>query len=247
MRTGQWTGRWNERLFWLAVGAFATSTMAFVFAGLLPLIAAATGVTMAEAGRLVTVYALSYAIGTPVLATLAGAADRRRVLVAALLLFLAGVAAAGTSRSFLGLGLAQVAMGAAAGLFAATAQATAVTLAGIEHRARAVSAVVGGTTFAVAVGAPVGALVGTLFGWRATFVFVGLLAALCAWPCGSACRAGCRAFGSGSASDCRRSPARGCFPRSRRPSSTSPAPSSSLATWPRSPSRRPASRRRRCR
>jgi len=134
----------DGRLFWLAVGAFATSTMAFVFAGLLPLIAAATGVTMAEAGRLVTVYALSYAIGTPVLATLAGAADRRRVLVAALLLFLAGVAAAGTSRSFLGLGLAQVAMGAAAGLFAATAQATAVAIAGIEHRARAVSAVVGG-------------------------------------------------------------------------------------------------------
>lgn len=170
----------DGRLFWLAVGAFATSTMAFVFAGLLPLIAAATGVTMAEAGRLVTVYALSYAIGTPVLATLAGAADRRRVLVAALLLFLAGVAAAGTSRSFLGLGLAQVAMGAAAGLFAATAQATAVAIAGIEHRARAVSAVVGGTTIAVAVGAPVGALVGALFGWRATFVFIGLLAALCA-------------------------------------------------------------------
>ena len=161
--------------------------MAFVFAGLLPLLADATGVTMAEAGRLVTVYALSYAIGTPVLATLAGAPDRRRVIVAALLLFLAGVASAGLSRSFLGLGLAQVVMGAAAGLFAATAQATAVALAGIEHRARAVSAVVGGTTIAVAVGAPIGALVGALFGWRATFVFVGALAALCAVALGSAC------------------------------------------------------------
>lgn len=170
----------DGRLFWLAVGAFATSTMAFVFAGLLPLIATATGVTMAEAGRLVTAYALSYAIGTPVLATLAGAADRRRVIVGALLLFLAGVAAAGASRSFLGLCLAQVVMGAAAGLYAATAQATAVAIVGIEHRARAVSAVVGGTTVAVAVGAPIGAFVGALFGWRATFVFVALLAALCA-------------------------------------------------------------------
>jgi DHA1 family inner membrane transport protein len=170
----------EQRLFWLAVGAFATSTMAFVFAGLLPLVSAATGVTISEAGHLATIYALAYAVGTPVLATLAGSFDRRRVIVAALVVFLVGVACAGVSRSYLGLALAQVVTGAAAGLFAATAQATAVTLAGVEHRARAVSVVVGGTTFAVALGAPIGALLGTLFGWRATFAFVGLLAAACA-------------------------------------------------------------------
>ena len=67
-------------------------------------------------------------------------------------------------------------MGMAAGLFAATAQATAVMLAGLEHRAKAVAAVVGGTTFAVALGAPLGSLIGNLAGWRATFLFVGLLA-----------------------------------------------------------------------
>ena len=170
----------DGRFFWLAVGAFATSTMAFVFAGLLPLVAAATGVSIATAGQLVTLYALAYAIGTPLLATLTGGADRRAVIIAALCLFLAGIAAAGLSRSFTGLGLAQLLMGAAAGLFAATAQATAVALAGPEHRARAVAAVVGGTTVAVAVGAPLGAFVGTLFGWRATFLFVGALTAACA-------------------------------------------------------------------
>ena len=74
----------------------------------------------------------------------------------------------------------QIVMGMAAGLFAATAQATAVMLAGPEHRAKAVAAVVGGTTFAVALGAPLGSLIGNLAGWRATFLFVGLLAVLCA-------------------------------------------------------------------
>ncbi len=170
----------DRRLIWLAVGAFATSTMAFVFAGILPLLAAASGVSISEAGHLVTVYALSYAIGTPVLATLTGGADRRKLIVSALVVFLVGVAAAGISRSFLTLGLAQVVMGSAAGLFAATAQATAVAIAGVEHRARAVAAVVGGTTLAVALGAPLGAVIGGLFGWRATFVFIGLLAATCA-------------------------------------------------------------------
>ena len=59
----------DGRLQWLAVGAFATSTMAFVFAGLLPLIATATGVSISQAGHLATIYSLAFAVGTPVLAT----------------------------------------------------------------------------------------------------------------------------------------------------------------------------------
>jgi MFS transporter, DHA1 family, inner membrane transport protein len=170
----------DRRLLWLAVGAFATSTMAFVFAGLLPLVAADTHVTISEAGRLVMAYSLAYAIGTPILATLTGTADRKRVILAALALFVAGNIMAATSDSFPLLTAAQIVMGMAAGLFAATAQATAVMLAGPEHRAKAVAAVVGGTTFAVALGAPLGSLIGNIAGWRATFLFVGLLAVLCA-------------------------------------------------------------------
>jgi predicted MFS family arabinose efflux permease len=75
---------------------------------------------------------------------------------------------------------AQIVMGAAAGLYSSTAQATAVMLAGVEHRARAVAAVVGGTTLAVALGAPIGSLIGNLAGWRMTFLFVGVVALLCA-------------------------------------------------------------------
>ncbi len=170
----------DTRLLWLAVGAFSTSTMAFVFAGLLPLVSASAHVSISEAGHLVTAYSLAYAIGTPVLATLTGGLDRKRVIVAALATFLIGNVVAATSNSFAVLVAAQVIMGATAGLYAATAQATAVMIAGLEHRAKAVAAVVGGTTFAVALGAPLGSLIGNLAGWRATFLFVGLLALTCA-------------------------------------------------------------------
>lgn len=167
------------RLLWLAVGAFATSMMAFVFAGLLPLIAASAGISIPEAGHLVTAYSLAYAIGTPILATLTGPADRKRVIAGALIMFVAGNIAAATSSSFAVLTAAQIIMGMSAGLYAATAQATAIMLAGIEHRAKAVAAVVGGTTIAVALGAPLGSLIGNLAGWRATFLFVGVVAVLC--------------------------------------------------------------------
>jgi predicted MFS family arabinose efflux permease len=166
-------------LTWLAVGAFATSTVAFVFAGLLPLIAASNKITIAQAGHLMAVFSLSYAIGTPILSTLAGAIDRRRVIAFALLSFIAGNAIAAASSSHTMLLVAQIVMGMAAGLFASTAQATAVALSAADHRARAVATVLGGTTFAVAVGAPLGALIGNLAGWRATYLFIALLAFLC--------------------------------------------------------------------
>jgi predicted MFS family arabinose efflux permease len=154
--------------------------MAFVFAGLLPLISASAHISIPEAGHLVTAYSLAYAIGTPILATLTGAADRRLVVAGALVLFLIGNATAALSSSFAMLTVSQTVMGAAAGLYASTAQATAVMLAGVEHRAKAVAAVVGGTTIAVALGAPLGSLIGNVAGWRATFLFVGMVAAIVA-------------------------------------------------------------------
>lgn len=169
----------DKRLTWLAVGAFATSTVAFVFAGLLPLIAASANVTIAEAGHLMTVFSLAYAIGTPLLSTLFGAMDRRRVIAIALGFFIIGNTAAAASASYLGLLGAQTVMGAAAGLFASTAQAAAIALSGPEHRARAVSTVLGGTTMAVAFGAPLGAMIGNFGGWRASYVFIAALAFIC--------------------------------------------------------------------
>ncbi|WP_331375872.1 MFS transporter [Sinorhizobium chiapasense] len=170
----------DKRLIWLAVGSFTMSTVGFVFSSLLPSIAADTHTTIPHAGHLITVFSLSYAIGAPLLSAMAGAADRRRLLVAAMLTFVVGNGIAATSVSFTTLLLAQIVMGMASGLFAATAQATAVSLAGSEHRALAISIVVGGTTFAVALGAPLGALIAAFWGWRGTFAAVALLGLACA-------------------------------------------------------------------
>ena len=170
----------DRRIIWLAVGSFTMSTVGFVFSSLLPSIAADTHTTIPHAGHLITLFSLSYAIGAPLLSALAGAADRRRLLVAAMLVFVVGNCIAAISVSFTTLLLAQIVMGMASGLFAATAQATAVSLAGPEHRALAISIVVGGTTFAVALGAPLGALIAAFWGWRGTFGAVALLGLTCA-------------------------------------------------------------------
>jgi predicted MFS family arabinose efflux permease len=168
----QWRALMISPLIWLALGTFTVGTEGYVIAGLLPDIAAEAGISVAQGGTLVTAFSLSYAFGSPVLATLFGDVDRRRILAGTMVLFAASNLAAALTSSFLALLLARVVMALSAGLYAATAQAAAIALAPPERRARAIAVVVGGTSVAVALGAPIGALLATLTGWRGTFVAI---------------------------------------------------------------------------
>src|SRR6266567_5617782 len=60
----------NFRIYLVALGTFAIATDAFVIAGILPAIAHSFHVTVGTAGQLVTVYALLYGFGAPLLAAL---------------------------------------------------------------------------------------------------------------------------------------------------------------------------------
>jgi DHA1 family inner membrane transport protein len=85
----------------LALGTFAIGTEGYLVAGLLPSVAADMRVTEGVAGQLVTLFALTYAISSPLLATATAHIERRRVLLAALLLFvLANLAAAFAPSAF---------------------------------------------------------------------------------------------------------------------------------------------------
>ena len=166
----------DVRIFWLALGAFAIGAEGFVISSLLPAISADTGVTIAQGGYLVLAFALAYAIGAPVLASITGHRDRRVVLGSSMLVFTLGNVIAGLAYSYEQLLVARVVMALAAGLYVATAQATAVAMSEPHHRARAISVIVGGTTVAVAFGAPLGALIAGYAGWRGTFWTIAVVA-----------------------------------------------------------------------
>jgi DHA1 family inner membrane transport protein len=172
------------RLLWLAVGTFAIGVESFAISSLLPQIAESTGVSLTQAGYLVLAFALANAFGSPVLAALTGTADRRLLLTITALLFSAGAVWAGLSFGYADLMAARILMAFSAGLYTATAQATGVAISSADHRARASSVIVGGTTMAVAFGAPLGALVAGLAGWRGSYFMVagfGIIAAASIW------------------------------------------------------------------
>lgn len=165
-------------LYWLALGTFAVGTEGFMIAGLLPTIATDLAVKVSTAGQLVTIFALAYAVSSPILTAVLGGLDRRRLLIFSLGAFAAANLVAASAHSFWTLACARILLALAAGLYVPGANALASVLVAPERRGRALAIVNGGITIAIAVGVPIGALIGERLGWRTTFVGVAALSAL---------------------------------------------------------------------
>ncbi len=164
------------RLYWLALGTFAIGTEGFMIAPLLPDLASDLSVSLVAAGQLVTVFALTYALSSPVLTALTGGIDRRRLLIVSMLAFAAANFVAWSAESYAALLAARILLAVAAGLYVPNANALASALVEPAWRGTALSIVTGGTSVAVALGVPLGAFVGDRFGWRMNFAAVGALA-----------------------------------------------------------------------
>lgn len=168
----------NRGLYPLAAGNFAVGTGMFVTAGLLAPIAADLDVSVAAAGQLMTVFALAYAVLSPVLAAVTAPLPRRTLLLLGLGVFVLGNVLTAVVPGYPLVVATRVLAAAGAAMFTPTASGVATALAGPEHRGRALALVMGGMSVATAVGVPLGTWIGAAYGWRATIWLVAGLAVL---------------------------------------------------------------------
>ena len=161
----------------LGIGAFAIGTDLFVVAGVLPDLAADLGVTVGTAGLTVTVFALAYATGAPVLGALLAARPMRQVLIGSLVLFALCNVVSALAPSIAVLLVARVRGALAASVYIPAAGSAAVASAPASRRGRALGVVLAGSAVATVLGAPLGVLLASHLSWRAAFGLVAVLAA----------------------------------------------------------------------
>jgi predicted MFS family arabinose efflux permease len=166
----------DSRLFWLALAAFVGSTEGGLIAGLLPSIGNEMAVTAGQTGQVVLGYSLAYAVGTPLLSALLGGVGRRRVLAGGQFILAVGALLIAISPMFLWVVGARTLLAVGAGLFTATALATAAMIAEPGQRGRALQVVSMGQSLAVLLGVPAGAYVGTHFSWRIDYFIIAAMA-----------------------------------------------------------------------
>ncbi|WP_175952590.1 MFS transporter [Burkholderia sp. BCC0405] len=158
----------------LTISAFAIGTTEFVIVGLIPTIGADLGVSLPSAGLLVSLYALSVAIGAPLLTALTGRVPRKTLLAALMALFTVGNLVAWQAPGYESLIVARILTGLAHGVFFSVGSIIATTLVPKEKAASAIATMFSGMTVAFVAGIPLGTFIGQHFGWRATFLVVAL-------------------------------------------------------------------------
>jgi predicted MFS family arabinose efflux permease len=168
----------DKRLLVLASGMFAIGTDSFVVAGVLPQVAASLGVSIALAGQMVTLYALSYALLSPVIAAAAAHWPRKRLLLSGMAVFVIGNVITAVAPSIELVLASRLVAGLGAAMFSPTATAAGASLVPPEQRGRALAIVVAGLSSATALGAPMGTFIGGWLDWRATMWFVAAVGTL---------------------------------------------------------------------
>jgi DHA1 family inner membrane transport protein len=175
----------RKSLLALTAAAFGIGTTEFIIMGLLPQLASDFEISIPKAGTLVSGYALSVTIGSPVVAVALGRMDRRRALLILMSLFTVGNALCALAPGFGLLLGARVLTALCHGSFFGIASVLAANLVPKNERAQAIALMFSGLTLANILGVPAGTALGLAFGWRTAFwalVPIGLLAiALLVW------------------------------------------------------------------
>ena len=161
----------------LTAGAFGIGTTEFVIMGLLLQVSTDLHVSIATAGLLISGYALSVAVGAPVLTIASRSLPRKTVLLALMVIFTLGNLACALAPSYGWLMAARVITALAHGTFFGVGSVVATGLVPRERRASAIAIMFTGLTAATLLGVPAGAWLGVQFGWRATFWAVTLIGA----------------------------------------------------------------------
>ena len=170
----------------LALASFGIGTTEFVIMGLLPDVAGDLGVTIPQAGLLVTGYALSVAFGSPFLAVATARMDRRKALLLLIGIFILGNLLCALAPNYVLLMAARIVTALCHGAFFGLGAVVAATLVPGQKKAQAIAMMFAGLTLANVLGVPFGTALGEAVGWRNTFwavVVIGFAAAfaLYAW------------------------------------------------------------------
>jgi len=171
----------------LALGGFGIGATEFVAMGLLPNLAAdllpglysrQPDAANAQAGWLISAYALGVVVGAPTIAAAAARWPRKHLLLGLLTAFTLGTIASALLPTFNTVLAARFVAGLPHGAYFGIASLVAAQLMGPGKRARGIAIVLSGLTISNVIGVPTITWIGQVSGWRIAYLVVAAIFAL---------------------------------------------------------------------
>ncbi|WP_248930363.1 MFS transporter [Paenibacillus hamazuiensis] len=154
---------------------FVLGTSEFVMVGLLTEVAADMKIAVSAAGFLVSAFALSFAIGTPVFTALFSRFSKYPLILALIGIFIVGNMITAISGSYGLLLVSRVITAVVTGVLIALAMAVASETVPLDKRGPVISIIFTGFTVASVLGVPLGTFIGQWGGWHMSYWFTTLL------------------------------------------------------------------------
>ncbi|WP_201004386.1 MFS transporter [Paenibacillus glycanilyticus] len=161
-------------IYVLMIAVFFTATSELVIAGILNVLANQMNISVSLAGQLITVYSLAFAIGTPVIIALSVRIPRKRLLLLAIVVFIAGNFLSIASTNFMLLMAARMLLGVSSGVFIVSAFSAAAKMVPVEKIGSAIGTIILGFSSAMILGVPLGVALTNMYSWQTIFLFLGI-------------------------------------------------------------------------
>ena len=162
-------------IYWLALTAFLIGTIEYIITGIIQMVATDLSVSTSVAGLLVTSFALSAAIGAPIIIALTINFDRKKLLLSMLAIFILSNFITFFSHSFEMVLFTRILQGLSGGTAIVVAMAVATRLVENEKRGSAMGIILMGLSSSLVFGVPLGTFLSGIMGWKVLFVLIGLV------------------------------------------------------------------------
>ena len=172
------SSKMDKRVYLLTIVSFIVGMVELIIGGILDLIAEDLGVSHGQAGLLITVFSLVFAISAPILLYLTAKVERTRLTIIFLWVFLAGNVITVLSTTYGILVLSRIILALSGSLLTVLCITLAANIVNPQYRGRAIGLVIMGISGSLVLGVPIGVALGHAFGWRSPFMLIAVLSVL---------------------------------------------------------------------
>lgn len=168
----------DKRVYFLTIISFIVGMVELIIGGILDLIATDLHVSLGQAGFLITIFSLIFAVAAPILLILTAKVERKQLTLISLLIFLLGNIVTVFSPNYSILFIGRIISATSGSLLIILCLTMAPSIVDPKYRGRAIGIVSMGVSASLVLGIPIGLMLGNAFNWRAPFVLISILTML---------------------------------------------------------------------